>query len=225
MKNQKRILVFIISILVTFIVAEYTGPELLSAEVRDARGDLVGEDNYRMPLNSQLQSFFTSTAVASDLFLLSTVPSPSDGGNAVKLSATVINPFGETAMVDIIHVYKNGALVYEERTQGDMPPGSAFIYQTREISLDGSTSQINRIEISVTLKSVSGATNTQTFAYEYLVLDPCESDDNCQLPYSVCDLENIAGFSSNSDRYCVRPCTDNTQCDAGQICKFGRCGY
>ena len=106
----------------------------------------------------------------------------------------------------------------------DINPGTSYTYKVPKLDLLGKEAFRNVLRMDFTLTDFDGNEYHKYYEYNYAVLTECSSDAQCSDKYE-CDRENVAGFSDDRTTYCVRSCGVHTECEDGQICRLGRCGY
>jgi len=218
------LIILAVSLAVLFLLMQ-KDPILTATRINPDSGETFAMESLYLPKVST-QSLF-NTIGATEYVLQSTAPfDPSKEDSLMTLRATVTSPFNEPAYLRAISIYKNGELEYSRKiTLPTFGPGSSYVYDSEPLDLTGRDARRNTIRMDFLFESTSGQQTTQEFTYDYFSLTQCFKDDECSGETSVCDIDNVAGFSQGIYAYCVKPCVSNEFCDSDQLCRNGRCGY
>jgi len=193
----------------------------------DAEGnEILGGGQLKEAIGvEQAQSLFSLDKEDVPFYLQSTVPVTEEGTIAI-LQVVIDNSQSQVISVRGVTVTKNDEPLYSDAwTHIILGQGKSYIYETKPIDLKGEDAQVNKVTFDFTIQPEGGNSFVQRYEYQYFSLTPCTGDAQCSFPTPLCDVSNMAGFSNSAERYCTKPCTDNSQCYPGQVCKLGYCGY
>lgn len=188
-------------------------------------GEKVHEDTFKVATaTSYTQSLF-SLGEGGELYFLQSTKQITEPESVAVIRIRVDNKFGQNAQLLKVEATSDGAKVFEKIINMPINSGSYYTFTSAPLDLEGKDSQLNIINFDFIFK-VGSEQKTQTYKYAYYSLTSCTKDSDCNQPNILCDLGNLARFSTSKDEfYCVRPCDKNADCYTGQVCIKGACGY
>lgn len=221
--NSLLIALIVAILLFAFFNLNSAGNTVLTATTSTRDGKILNMEDLTLSRGAELTQSIFSLSANTPLALYSAAPL-GEKPDVVSFRAVVKNPLDEAAYLLSVDATRNGANIFSFKwPEMLLSEGQEYIYKTPEIEWAGQEGQKNTIDLMFKFRGVSGQESTQRFQYIYYSLTPCLGDMDCKLPTSVCDMDNVAGFGMPP--VCVKPCTDNSQCFTGMVCKTGRCGY
>lgn len=225
-KNQTYVALVIMIIMFTGWYFLSTRTEMLTIKHLDKNNEVVNTEVFStypaqtMSLVSDLGLSFDTMAVA-----------PLDQDTKEVLTATVINPYKESANLVSVKIYQDQTLLIEDDIGKTLEQNAKYIFTSDALKLNKQMNikSIIKMEFNLTPSNPQSTrpSTLQTFTYTFASLKQCGTTADCRMaPFTVCDAENVARFSNEPMHYyCVQPCTGNGVCASGQICIKGRCGY